>query len=75
MCFPRASSKIAVQEVKWGIESSKKYVGTDWTSDQSVWDNFKTQLVTIQKLKNIHFMGGETLISPRFEDLVDTNGT
>ena len=72
MCFPRASSKIAMQEVKWGIESSKQYVGTDWTRDQLVWNNFKTQLVNIHKLKNIHFMGGETLISPRFEDLVDT---
>jgi sulfatase maturation enzyme AslB (radical SAM superfamily) len=72
MCNSQASSKIAVQEVKWGIESSKQYVGTDWTRDQVVWDNFKAQLVNIPKLKNIHLMGGETMIASRFEDLVDT---
>ena len=72
MCNSQASSKIATQEVKWGIESSKQYIGTDWTRDQAVWDNFKNQLVSIQKLKNIHLMGGETMIAARFEDLVDT---
>jgi sulfatase maturation enzyme AslB (radical SAM superfamily) len=72
MCYAGASSKIASQEVRWGIESSRKYVGTDWTRDQSVWNNFKLQIVDIPNLKNIHLMGGETMLSDRFEDLVDT---
>lgn len=71
MCNARASSTIAVQEVKWGIESSRQYVGTDWTRNQSVWDSFKRQLLDIPGLNNIHFMGGETLLTDRFEDLVD----
>jgi hypothetical protein len=71
MCNARASSTIAVQEVKWGIESSRSYIGTDWTRDQAVWDNFKQQLLDIPGLNNIHFMGGETLLTDRFEDLVD----
>jgi hypothetical protein len=37
-----------------------------------VWDNFKQQLLAIPDLNNIHFMGGETLLTDRFEDLVDT---
>ena len=71
MCSPEASSTIAVQEVKWGIESSRKYLGNDWTRDSAVWENFKQQLLTIPNLNNIHFMGGETLLTDRFEDLID----
>jgi sulfatase maturation enzyme AslB (radical SAM superfamily) len=72
MCNPRASSTIASQQVQWGIESSRQYLGTDWTRNQTVWDNFKQQLLDLPGLNNIHFMGGETLLTPRFEDLVDT---
>lgn len=72
MCNAQASSKIAVQEVKWGIESSIPFVGTNWTKNQAVWHSFKQQLLAIPELKNIHLMGGETLLTDRFEDLVDT---
>lgn len=71
MCNSETSSTIAVQEVKWGIASSKQYVGTDWTQNQAVWESFKQQLLEIPGLNNIHFMGGETLLTNRFEDLVD----
>jgi hypothetical protein len=72
MCGPKASSTIAAQQVKWGIESSRQYLGTDWTRDATVWHSFKQQLLNLPKLNNIHFMGGETLLTDRFEDLVDT---
>ena len=72
MCNAKASSTIASQQVKWGIESSRQYLGTDWTRNKQVWDNFKQQLVNLPKLNNIHFMGGETLLTDRFENLVDT---
>jgi len=72
MCAPQASSTIASHHVRWGIESSRQYLGTDWTRDQKVWDGFKKQLLDLPGLNNIHFMGGETLLTNRFEDLVDT---
>lgn len=72
MCNSQASSTIASQEVRWGIESSRKYLGTDWTKNAQVWNNFKQQLLQIPGLNNIHFMGGETLLTDRLEDLVDT---
>ncbi len=72
MCNSRASSTIASQEVRWGIESSRQYLGTDWTKNLAVWNSFKHQLLELPGLNNIHFMGGETLLTPRFEDLVDT---
>jgi sulfatase maturation enzyme AslB (radical SAM superfamily) len=71
MCNARASSTIASQQVKWGIESSRQYLGNDWTQDELVWNNFLQQLLDISQLNNIHFMGGETLLTKRFEDLVD----
>jgi hypothetical protein len=72
MCGPRASSTIASQHLQWGIESSRQYLGTDWTKDSVVWNNFKQQLLDLPNLNNIHIMGGETLLTNRFEDLVDT---
>lgn len=72
MCNAQASSVIASQEVKWGDESSRQYLGNDWTKNPTVWNNFKKQLLNLPGLNNLHFMGGETLLTDRFEDLVDT---
>lgn len=72
MCRPSASSTIAVQQVKWGIKESQQFLGVDWTRNNDVWNNFKQQLLEIPNLNNIHFMGGETLLTDRFEDLIDT---
>lgn len=71
MCIPEASSTIAAQLVKWGNKSAAQYIGQDWTRNQEVWENVLAQLTAIPKLTNIHFMGGETLITTRFEDFVD----
>ena len=71
MCSSRASTTIAAQYVKWGYNDHKKYLGVDWTKDEQVWNRFLNELLTIPKLKNIHFMGGETLLSKRLEELVD----
>jgi uncharacterized Fe-S cluster-containing radical SAM superfamily protein len=71
MCSPRASSTIAAQEVKWGNVEARQYVGTDWTRDDAVWNRVLDELASIDNLNNVHFMGGETLITKRFEDFVD----
>ena len=71
MCNAGASSTIASQQVKWGVESSRQYLGTDWTKNDHVWNNFLKQLLDIPGINNIHFMGGETLLTQRFEHLVD----
>jgi pyruvate-formate lyase-activating enzyme len=72
MCNAQASSTIASQEVRWGIDASRQYLGSNWTQDDGVWNSFKQQLLAIPRLNNIHFMGGETLLTDRLEDLVDT---
>lgn len=71
MCRPQASSVIAAQYVKWKISGAEQYVGTDWTRDEAVWNRVLDELAGISNLSNIHFMGGETLITKRFEDFVD----
>jgi uncharacterized Fe-S cluster-containing radical SAM superfamily protein len=71
MCNPKASSGIASQYVKWNIAGADQYIGTDWTRDNVVWNQVLTELSEIPNLSNVHFMGGETLITKRFEDFVD----
>jgi sulfatase maturation enzyme AslB (radical SAM superfamily) len=71
MCGPRASSTIASQQVRWGITSSEQYLGTDWTKNLETWEKFKQQLLHLPGLTNIHFMGGETLLTDKMDDLVD----
>lgn len=71
MCSAQASSTIAAQQVQWGQETSRKYLGTDWTKNSQVWNSFLEQLLQLPGLNNIHFMGGETLLTKRFEQLVD----
>lgn len=71
MCWAGASSSIAVQQVKWGNKQAKQYIGSDWTKDETVWNRVLNELVNISNLHNIHFMGGETLLTPRFEQFVD----
>jgi hypothetical protein len=68
MCNPFASSRIASQYKTWKMLDSAP---VDWTNDQATWDRFLSELITIPKLQNIHFMGGETLIQPRFEECIN----
>ncbi|CAB4138223.1 Radical_SAM domain containing protein [uncultured Caudovirales phage] len=72
MCDAQASSTIASQHVRWGQVEDRKYLGQDWTRNNQVWTRFKQELIDLPGLNNIHFMGGETLLTDRFEDLVDT---
>jgi len=68
MCNPYASSRIASQHKQWGILDRSTQ---DWTQDQTVWNRFLQELLDTPQLKNIHFMGGETLIQPRFRELIE----
>lgn len=68
MCHPGASSAIATQYVRWGLPGVTKQ---DWTKDTVVWNKFLNDLLLIPNLRNLHFMGGETLLTNRFEELVD----
>lgn len=70
-CYTGASSKIVSQYVKWGHSDYKKFQNNDWTRNSETWQKFLNELLEIPKLKNIHFMGGETLLTSKLEELVD----
>ena len=70
-CRPEASSTIASQYLKWGVLHNRDLLGNDWTKNNEVWNSIITQILKIPNLINIHVMGGETLITSRFEELVD----
>ena len=68
-CGPTASSKIAVAEIKAG-----NYTGParmNWTENENTWRNVSDTICNTEDLKFVHLIGGETLLNPRFEDLVD----
>jgi organic radical activating enzyme len=71
MCHAGASSRIAQQQVIWGNTDSKKFVGQDWTRDRTTWNQFLEDLLELPNLENLHFMGGETVLTPRFAELLD----
>lgn len=71
MCSPRASSAIAAQHRRWGILSEQHQLITDWTQDTETWNRVLHELSGISNLRNVHFMGGETLITPKFQAFVD----
>ena len=70
MCYSKASSTIATQEKKWGTLVNQDHLGNDWTKDTEVWFKFLREMKSLP-LKNIHFMGGETLIQPKFLEFID----
>ena len=80
MCNPLASSKIANQYQKWGMELThskndmKNDTGKiliDWTRDDDVWHKTCEEISSFKNLNNVHFMGGEPMLAKRFVDFCD----
>lgn len=69
MCGPTASSKIAVAEIKAG--TYKGPARMNWTEDETAWNHVVDYICTTENLKFVHLIGGEPLLNPRFEDLID----
>ncbi|CAB4129033.1 Radical_SAM domain containing protein [uncultured Caudovirales phage] len=69
MCGPTASSKIAVNEIQAGTYHGPARM--NWTTNQEAWDNVVNFICNTQILKFVHIIGGEPLMNPKFEELVD----
>jgi sulfatase maturation enzyme AslB (radical SAM superfamily) len=69
MCGPTASSKLAVQMIRDGSYTGPARM--NWTTDQDSWDNVVNFICNTKVLKFVHIIGGEPLMNPRFEELVD----
>jgi pyruvate-formate lyase-activating enzyme len=68
MCNPNASSIVATQYKRWQLWDAP--VNVTWTRDDAAWNRFLTDIVAIEKLNRVHFMGGEPAISKRFVEFL-----
>jgi MoaA/NifB/PqqE/SkfB family radical SAM enzyme len=69
MCGPTASSRLAVQMIKEGTYSGPARM--NWTEDETAWNHVVDYICTTENLKFVHLIGGEPLMNPRFEQLID----
>ena len=68
-CNPKSSSRLAVEAVKEGTWAGPTRL--NWTTDQFAWNHVVNYICSTDDLKYVHLLGGETLLNPRFEELVD----
>jgi len=69
ICGPTASSKIAVAEIKAGTYNGPARM--NWTEDESAWNHVVSTICNTPDLKFVHLIGGETLLNPKLENLID----
>jgi MoaA/NifB/PqqE/SkfB family radical SAM enzyme len=69
MCGPASSSKLAVEGLQDGTYSGPAKL--NWTEDTAAWDSVTDYICATDNLKYIHIIGGEPLLNPRFEQLID----
>lgn len=68
MCGPASSSRLA-QEFKQ-LKLISSLPPANWSDDSALTQTAIDALLTSSKLKYIHFIGGETLITPAFEKIL-----
>jgi sulfatase maturation enzyme AslB (radical SAM superfamily) len=64
-CSPKSSSRVASEYRRIGIEFEP--VKKSWFDDQGNVDQFVAELKISPTIKYIHFIGGETLLTPSFK--------
>lgn len=74
-CQPKSSSRLAEEWKRIGFID--QVPARTWCEDPHLLDRFLTDLVSVPNIKYLHFIGGETLITPAFgkilSHLVDRN--
>lgn len=69
MCHPAYSSKLASLEIQSGSYNGPARL--NWTDNDSVWNQVVETICSTENLKFIHIIGGEPLMNPKFEELID----
>lgn len=67
-CSPTYSSKLANEFKKLGL--IEELPPRNWTDDEEAVDRFVELLSQSKKLSYLHFLGGETLITPAFKKIL-----
>lgn len=68
-CTPHASSRLATEQYRLGMID--RMPEPAWTEDAAAMEKFLETLQDSPRLAYLHFIGGETLITPAFERIVD----
>lgn len=64
-CTPHSSSRLATEFKKIGIVSDVPL--PNWTDDPVLVDRFVDSLIASSRIQYLHFIGGETVITPAFK--------
>lgn len=67
MCEPQSSSRIAAEFKKLKIIDAVPKAS--WCDDEQLLGKFVTDLSSLPNIKYLHFIGGETLITPAFKTI------
>jgi hypothetical protein len=68
-CTPHSSSRLATEFKKIGIISETP--PPNWTDDPALVQQLIDTLVTSKHIQYLHFIGGETLITPAFKTILE----
>jgi MoaA/NifB/PqqE/SkfB family radical SAM enzyme len=69
-CSPHSSSRLATEYQKLGLLKSP--VPRSWTDDPNLVAKFMQDLTQAPTLRYLHFIGGETLITPAFKTILQS---
>lgn len=69
MCSPKFSSKLANEWHHIGL-IDQPYDNNNWAQNEHLLEKFITCLSGIKNLNYLHFLGGETLITPAFKKML-----
>jgi len=69
MCGPTYSSRIAAEAIQLGTFTGP--ARQNWTENQQAWNQTVDYICNTTDLKSVHLVGGEPLMTPRFEELID----
>lgn len=68
-CDPRASSRLATEWKRLGFID--QLPAPNWTDDSALVDQFIAMLEASPHIQYLHFIGGETLITPAFQTILE----
>jgi len=68
-CSPESSSMIAGEFLKLGLLDQK--IPSTWCNDSTLVDKLIETFIQTPNLKYIHFIGGETIITPAFKKILN----
>ena len=70
-CHPTLSTQIASKYKVWGLLDRGMATRMNWMEDDATWLKFCNELLTMENLQSVHFMGREPTMSPRLEQFFD----